>query len=205
MTQRCAIAGSAYGPLPTTATACDARRVPAPFANMLKGGHPNSLGRTEEVVGIVLADHARLEELFATMANPDAVVRMRVGDALEKICREQPGWFMADVDRLLGDLGHIEQPSVQWHVAQMLQHLRSDLWRPGAAGHRVASAQPDQIDRLDRPLRDYGRPDGLGQSRAAVGRLARARTRAPTTGSAQVGRQAGLEASARSGGMRFLT
>lgn len=94
---------------------------------MLKGGHPNSLGRTEEVVGIVVADHAQLEELFATMGDPDEVVRMRVGDALEKVCRERPGWFVAHVDRLLGDLGRIEQPSVQWHVAQMLQHLRSDL------------------------------------------------------------------------------
>jgi hypothetical protein len=64
--------------------------VPAPFADMLKGGHPNSLGRTEEVVGIVLADRARLAELFATMPDPDAVVRMRVGDALEKVCRAQP-------------------------------------------------------------------------------------------------------------------
>jgi hypothetical protein len=101
--------------------------VPEPFANVLKGGHRNSLGRTGEVVGIVLADPARLEELLATMADPDEVVRMRVGDALEKVCREQPGWFVAHVDRLLTDLGEIEQPSVQWHVAQMLQHLRSNL------------------------------------------------------------------------------
>jgi hypothetical protein len=101
--------------------------VPAPFADMLRGGHPNSLGRTEEVVGIVLADHARLAELFATMSDPDAIVRMRVGDALEKVCRARPGWFVAHVDRLLGDIGHIDQPSVQWHVAQMLQHLRSSL------------------------------------------------------------------------------
>ena len=98
-----------------------------PFADMLKGGHPNSLGRTEEAVGIVQADHARLEELFATIGDPDEVVRMRVGDALEKVCREQPGWFVAHVDRLLGELGRIEQPSVQWHVAQMLEHLRRDL------------------------------------------------------------------------------
>jgi HEAT repeat protein len=98
-----------------------------PFAQMLMGGHPNSLGRTEEVVGIVLAHPARLEELFATIADPDEVVRMRVGDALEKVCREQPGWFVAHVDRLCGDLGQIEQPSVQWHVAQMLHHLRSGL------------------------------------------------------------------------------
>lgn len=101
--------------------------MPERFDEMLAGGHPNSLGRTEEVVGTVLADRARLEELFATMANPDEVVRLRVGDALEKVCREEPGWFVAHVNRLLGDLGQVEQPSVRWHVAQMLHHLRSDL------------------------------------------------------------------------------
>lgn len=77
---------------------------------------------------MVLTDRARLEELFATMASSDEVVRLRVGDALEKVCREQPDWFLAHVDRLLGGLGQIEQPSsVQWHVAQMLQHLRDGL------------------------------------------------------------------------------
>ena len=113
--------------VPSTARACHARRVSELFADMLMGGHPNSLGRTEEVVGIVLAHPARLEELFATIADPDDVVRMRVGDALEKVCREQPGWFVAHVDRLCSELGQIEQPSVQWHVAQMLHHLRSGL------------------------------------------------------------------------------
>ncbi len=94
---------------------------------MLEGGHPNSLGRTPEVVAEVLADQARLEELFETMDSTDEVVRLRVGDALEKVCREQPEWFLRHVGCLLGDLGKIEQPSVQWHVAQMLQHLRDDL------------------------------------------------------------------------------
>lgn len=103
------------------------RRVAEPFADVLRGGHPNSLGRTEEVVGVVLADPGRLEELFATIVDPDPVVRMRVGDALEKVCREQPAWFAPHVDRVLGQLGQIEQPSVQWHVAQVLQHLRGEL------------------------------------------------------------------------------
>lgn len=97
------------------------------FADLLTGGHPNSLGRTEDVVDMVLAHPARLEELFATMADRDEVVRMRVGDALEKVCRQQPDWFLAYVDRLCGELGQIEQPSVQWHVAQMLHRLRSNL------------------------------------------------------------------------------
>lgn len=102
-------------------------RVSESFAEMLRGGHPNSLGRTEEVVGVVLADRTRLDDLFATIADPDEVVRLRVGDALEKVCRDQPGWFVAHVERLLGDLARIEQPSVQWHLAQMFQHLRDDL------------------------------------------------------------------------------
>ena len=94
---------------------------------MLKGGHPNSLGRTGEVVDTVRGDRGRLDELFATMADPDEVVRLRVGDALEKVCRTRPDWFVPHIERILGELGPIEQPSVQWHVAQMLQHLRGDL------------------------------------------------------------------------------
>lgn len=101
--------------------------MPEPFAVMLQGGHANSLGRTEEAVGMVLADHARLEELFATMSCSDELVRMRAGDALEKICRVRPDWLVEHAGRLLGDMGQIDQPSVQWHVAQMLNHLRHDL------------------------------------------------------------------------------
>jgi hypothetical protein len=97
------------------------------FSDMLTGGRPNSLGRTPEVVDIVLADRARLKELLASLADSDELVRMRAGDALEKVCREQPGWFGPHVERVLGEAGNIEQPSVQWHVAQMLQHLRDGL------------------------------------------------------------------------------
>ncbi len=71
--------------------------MPEQFVEMLKGGHPNSLVRTEEVVRVVLADHARLEGLFATMADPDEVVRLRVGDAFEGICCEKPGWLVEHV------------------------------------------------------------------------------------------------------------
>ena len=108
-------------------TPCDDVPVTEPFTAMLAGGHPNSLGRTHEAVGLVLADPGRLDELFAALAAPDQLVRLRGGDALEKVCREQPEWFVGHVDRLIDDVGGIEQPSVQWHVAQMLDHLRDDL------------------------------------------------------------------------------
>ena len=94
---------------------------------MLSGGHPNSLGRTEEVVGLVLADGSRLEQLLGCLDDPDEVVRMRAGDALEKVCRERPEWFEPRVDQLLGEIGAIPQPSVQWHTAQMLGHLHARL------------------------------------------------------------------------------
>ena len=90
-----------------------------PFTEMLKGGHHNSLGRTAEVVELALSDRARVDELFAGLGEPDELVRMRVGDALEKVCARRPEWFVPNVERLLGEVGEIEQPSVQWHLAQI--------------------------------------------------------------------------------------
>lgn len=46
------------------------------FEEILKGGRPNSLGRTVDVVGIVLADQARFEELHACYQSEDAVARL---------------------------------------------------------------------------------------------------------------------------------
>jgi len=101
--------------------------MPERFTEALTGGHHNSLGRTEEVVGAVLADHGRLAELFAALDSPDQLVRMRAGDALEKVCRERPQWFEPHIELFLTEIGGIEQPSVQWHTIQILGHLRPRL------------------------------------------------------------------------------
>ena len=121
---------------------------PTSFATMLTGGHPNSLGRTQEVVDIVAADRARLEELFAAIDDPDEVVRLRVGDALEKVCRERPEWFVPFVERILGELGPLTQPSVRWHVAQMLHHLRGAL-DPVQRQRATALLQHNLVDSTD--------------------------------------------------------
>lgn len=94
---------------------------------MLAGGHHNSLGRTEEVVGIVVGEERRLDELFACLDSPDELVRLRAGAALEKVCRERKEWFVPYADRFLAEIGRIDQPSVQWHTAQILDHLLPDL------------------------------------------------------------------------------
>ena len=60
------------------------------FESVLRGGHPNSLGRTLEVVDIVLSDRAALEELLCCYAGDDAVVRLRTSNALKRITRVRP-------------------------------------------------------------------------------------------------------------------
>jgi hypothetical protein len=91
------------------------------FVDMLMvGGKSNSLGRTNEVIELVLNDRARLEELYGCLFHEDAWLRMRAADALEKICRRHPDWLVLYVDRLLGDFSTSTQPSIQWHLAQIL-------------------------------------------------------------------------------------
>lgn len=96
------------------------------FEQMLTGGHPNSLGRTGEVVGIVFGNRRKLRELFECLGSEDEIVRMRAGDALEKVCRQRPDWFKPYVERLLTEVAVIDQPSVQWHLAQMLTEVDLD-------------------------------------------------------------------------------
>lgn len=93
------------------------------FEQALTGGHHNSLGRTDEVIDAVLRDRTRLEELFDCLRSDDELVRMRAGDALEKVCRAQPAWFDEYRGRLLQEVAEIDQASVQWHLAQILGHL----------------------------------------------------------------------------------
>jgi len=94
------------------------------FADTLAiGGKSNSLGKASEVIELVLKDESRLEELYACLFNEDAWVRMRAADALEKVCRQRPGWLQPYVDRFFKDLAHNKQPSIQWHLAQIFRQV----------------------------------------------------------------------------------
>ncbi len=48
---------------------------------------------------------------------------MRAGDALEKVCRQQPRWLAPYRTRLLGEVARIRQASIQWHLAQMFGEI----------------------------------------------------------------------------------
>lgn len=95
------------------------------FALMLReGGHANSLGRTSDVVAVVLHNRERLDELYNCMFHEDAWVRMRAADAFEKICREHSDWIEPYIDKIQNQLsGADQQASIKWHIVQLYRQV----------------------------------------------------------------------------------
>lgn len=100
---------------------------PSELESMLTGGHPNSLGRTVEVVGIVLAEPDRLEDLLSCYESEDSVVRLRVSNALKRVTKERPELVVPYLDRLLDDVSQLDQPSAQWTLAQVFREVRDRM------------------------------------------------------------------------------
>ncbi len=101
--------------------------MPESFESMLTGGHPNSLGRTLEVVEAVLADQGQLEALYQCYFSDDEVVRLRTSSALKRVTQSHPDWVAPYIDRLIGEISLIDQASTQWTLATLFSLLRSDM------------------------------------------------------------------------------
>ena len=97
------------------------------FEKMLTGGHPNSLGRTVEVVDQVLAAPERLAGLYQCYFSSDEVVRLRVSSAMKRVTIAHPDWTMAYMDRLQDQVAAIDQASVQWTLALIFDQTRELL------------------------------------------------------------------------------
>ena len=97
------------------------------FEAELSGGHPNSLGNTVAVVDKVLADESFVDELVATYGSADEVVRLRVSNALKRVCQEQPGWVYSRLGVIESSVAEIKQPSAQWTLAQLYSSLSGFL------------------------------------------------------------------------------
>jgi len=96
-----------------------------PIHSLLSGGDPRTLRNVDLVIDAVLAEPVRLDELIGCIRDShDEVVRMRAADVLEKVCRARPSLVQPHVPLLLAELSRIDQPSVQWHLAQMLGQVR---------------------------------------------------------------------------------
>ncbi len=91
---------------------------------LIVGGKSNSLGRVNDVIEIVLANKARLDELYNCLFEKDPWLRMRAADALEKICRINHDWFQPYIKRFLGELTVCTQASIQWHMAQIFRQVK---------------------------------------------------------------------------------
>ena len=104
------------------------------FENMLTGGHPNSLGRTVEVVETVLAKPSRLDELYHCYFSDDEVVRLRTSSALKRIARAEPDWLMPYMDRFTTEISKIDQASTQWTLADLFDTLKPLMSREQITG-----------------------------------------------------------------------
>lgn len=93
---------------------------------LLAGGHRNSLGRSQEVYDIVTSDPGKLDELFSCVYADDAWVRMRAIDTFEKLVRDNPKLAQPYTNKLVEDLTKKDQPSIQWHLAQLFTEIELD-------------------------------------------------------------------------------
>jgi hypothetical protein len=93
----------------------------------LTGGHPNSLGNTEAVVSQVLKDHSLFEELFNCYFSDDEVVRLRVSNAMKRICKAQKLLLRPYIDRFENEISKIDQASTQWTLASLFLSLEKDM------------------------------------------------------------------------------
>ncbi len=104
------------------------------FETMLSGGHSNSLGRTVEVVDLVLADRSRMADLYQCYFSEDEVVRLRVSSAMKRLTIAHPDWTMDFMDGLLSEIAAIDQASTQWTLAILFDETR----------HLLSAAQHDR-------------------------------------------------------------
>jgi len=92
------------------------------FRAQMFGGNKRKINN-RSVIEAVLHDPTRVGEVFACVKDDDAYVRMCASDALEKVCRANASIVQPLQTRVLNEMSTIDQPSVQWHYAQIVDQL----------------------------------------------------------------------------------
>lgn len=118
------------------------------FEAMLTGGHPNSLGRTVEVVDAVLAERARLAELYKCYFSDDEVVRLRTSSAVKRVTVAHPDWTIEFMDGLQSEVAAIDQASTQWTLA-LLFDLTKQLQTSAQLSRSIDIMKHNLTDRDD--------------------------------------------------------
>jgi HEAT repeat protein len=91
--------------------------------NWLSGGDLRSDGLSNEVTRVIIDNPGLLPNLVACLDAPDAVVRGRAADVIEKVGRALPEALVPHFDRLVTALSEDKVPMVRWHLAMALGHL----------------------------------------------------------------------------------
>ena len=97
------------------------------FEQSLKGGHPNSLGNTLEVVDAVLDNTDTMVDLFLCYQSDDETVRLRTSNAFKRIFRAKPDLFKKWKKRFIKEVSDIDQSSAKWTTIQILNELFDQL------------------------------------------------------------------------------
>ncbi len=97
------------------------------FEDRLKGGHPNSLGNTVEVVVEILQNPSLFDEFFNCYFSPDEVVRLRISNGMKRICKAEKPILLPYIDRFLDEISKIDQASTQWTLAQLFLLWEKDM------------------------------------------------------------------------------
>lgn len=92
------------------------------FEKKLSGGHPNSLGNTEEVVAEILKDTNKLEELYKCYFSQDEVVRLRTSSCWKRVAKYNIQLFLSFLDRFIEQISTINQPSTKWTLAILFEY-----------------------------------------------------------------------------------
>src|SRR5690349_23299922 len=90
---------------------------------LLEGGDRRSIGRSDQVAAIVSGDPTLFPELIGGLWSEDPLVRMRAGDAAEKVTRKSPELLRPYEKELLGLMAEATEPEVRWHLAVMVPRL----------------------------------------------------------------------------------
>ncbi|WP_044210433.1 hypothetical protein [Flammeovirga sp. OC4] len=97
------------------------------FEERLKGGHPNSLGNTVEIVEEVLQERDLFDELFNCYFSDDEVVRLRISNAMKRIGKADKTYLIPYIDRFINEISKIDQASTQWTFAQLFLLLEKEI------------------------------------------------------------------------------
>lgn len=87
----------------------------------------NTLGRTEEVVELVLANPELVEDLYQCYFQPDEWVRLRVSSSFKRLWRSNPTLVAPYLGGFVQKVAKIDQPSINWTFAQLCLEMEAHL------------------------------------------------------------------------------